>query len=156
MLRVAIPGRGELVLAHVVLDFNGTFACDGRILPGVAGRLRALAGDLSVHILTADTFGTAQEACREVGGEVVVLREPLTGPEKASYVEKLGAGSTVAIGNGANDAPMLRRAALGIVVVGPEGAAVEALQAADIVVREINDALDLLLKPKRLVATLRR
>ncbi|HAG07886.1 MAG: hypothetical protein XD69_1309 [Clostridia bacterium 62_21] len=156
MLRANIPGRGELGLAHVVLDFNGTLACDGRILPGVAERLRALAGDLSVHVLTADTFGTAQEACRDVGGKVVVLREPVTGPEKASYVEKLGAGSTAAIGNGANDAPMLRRAALGILVVGPEGAAVEALQAADIVVREINDALDLLLKPKRLVATLRR
>lgn len=156
MLRVNIPGRGELVLEHVVLDFNGTFACDGRILPGVAERLNALANDLDVHILTADTFGTAQEACRGIKGKIVVLREAVTGPEKASYVEKLGAASTVAIGNGANDVPMLRRAALGVVVLGPEGTAVEAVQAADVLVRDVNDALDLLLHPKRLVATLRR
>jgi len=155
VLRIGIPGRGELVLEHVVLDFNGTFACDGRVLPGVVERLNALAGDLTVHVLTADTFGTAQEACRDIRGKVVVLREAVAGPEKALYVEKLGAAGTVAIGNGANDVPMLRRAALGILVLGPEGAAVEALQAADIVVREITDALDLLLHPKRLVATLR-
>ncbi|MEW5762871.1 MAG: ATPase P [Bacillota bacterium] len=155
MLRIDIPGRGELDLRHAVLDFNGTFACDGKILPGVAERLGALARDLAVHILTADTFGTAEQACRGIKAQVVVLRGPLTGPEKASYVEGLGAGCTVAIGNGANDVPMLRRAALGILVLGPEGAAVEALLAADVAVREINDALDLLLHPKRLVATLR-
>jgi soluble P-type ATPase len=121
VLRIDIPGRGELDLRHAVLDFNGTFACDGKILPGVAERLGALARDLAVHILTADTFGTAEQACRGIKAQVVVLRGPLTGPEKASYVEGLGAGCTVAIGNGANDVPMLRRAALGILGWGRRG-----------------------------------
>ena len=46
-------------------------------------------------------------------------------------------------------------AALGIGVVGFEGAAVDALQASDIVAPGIQSALDLLLNPLRLVATLR-
>jgi P-type E1-E2 ATPase len=156
VLAVDIPGRGILELKQLVLDFNGTFACDGKVLPGVVERLNALAENLTVHIFTADTFGTAQEACAGIRGKITVLNEPVVGPEKERYVKELGPANTVAVGNGANDVLMLRTAALGIVVCGPEGAAVEALEAADIVVTEINAALDLLLNPKRLVATLRR
>jgi soluble P-type ATPase len=50
---------------------------------------------------------------------------------------------------------MLDKAALSIAVIGPEGGAGELLAAADVVVREVNHALDLLLKPIRLAATLR-
>lgn len=67
----------------------------------------------------------------------------------------MGAAGVAAIGNGANDAKMLETAALGIAVLGPEGLAVETLHAANVVVPHINDALDLLLKPVRLIATLR-
>jgi soluble P-type ATPase len=51
---------------------------------------------------------------------------------------------------------MLREAAVGIAVVGPEGPAVGALATADVVVASLDDALGLLRSPKRLVATLRR
>ena len=50
---------------------------------------------------------------------------------------------------------MLLAAALGIVVVQREGASVQALMAADVVVPDIRTALDLLAYPQRLVATLR-
>jgi len=76
--------------------------------------------------------------------------------QKGTLVEQLGAERVVAIGNGANDAWMLRASALGMAVLGPEGLAEEALRAADVVVASIHDALDLLLHPRRLVATLRR
>jgi soluble P-type ATPase len=71
-------------------------------------------------------------------------------------VDGLGAGQVVAIGNGANDVDMLRTSALGIAVLGPEGLATPALLAADVVVASIDDGLDLLLQPKRLIASLRR
>jgi soluble P-type ATPase len=61
----------------------------------------------------------------------------------------------VAIGNGRNDALMLKRAALGIAVVQTEGAATAALLAADLVTPGIIEVLDLLLHPDRLRATLR-
>jgi len=76
--------------------------------------------------------------------------------QKAEYVLRLGAESVVALGHGANDAAMLKEARLGICVFSPEGVAVETLQAADLVMPDINSALDLLEKPLRIVASLRR
>jgi soluble P-type ATPase len=61
----------------------------------------------------------------------------------------------VAVGNGRNDRLMLEAAALGIAVIGDEGLAADAMQACDIVVRHIADALALLEDPRRLIATLR-
>jgi P-type E1-E2 ATPase len=152
-LRVEIPGRGALALRHLLLDLNGTIARDGRLLPGVRRRLPALARLLEVRVLTADTFGTA---ARQLAGLPVRLVRVATGREKERIVRALGSAGVAAVGNGANDAAMLRRAALGIAVVGPEGAAGGAVLAADVVVTGVLDALDLLLRPRRLVATLRR
>lgn len=155
LLQINIPGRGILELKYIVLDFNGTLARDGVVLPGVVERLNTLAEKLDVHIFTADTFGTAEEACAGVQGTTKVFSREVVGPEKERYIEDLGAAHVAAVGNGANDVLMLQRAALGILVLGPEGAAAEAFSAADVVVKDINDGLDLLLNPKRLVATLR-
>jgi soluble P-type ATPase len=55
-----------------------------------------------------------------------------------------------------NDVPMFRAAGFSIGVIGGEGSAATLLRTATIVVRDINDAFDLLLKPDRLIATLRR
>ena len=61
MIEIAIPGTASLVLQHLVLDYNGTLACDGVLLPGVRERLLVLAENLQVHVVTADTFGQARE-----------------------------------------------------------------------------------------------
>ncbi|MCJ7723197.1 MAG: hypothetical protein MUP03_03600, partial [Anaerolineales bacterium] len=68
----------------------------------------------------------------------------------------LGAETVVALGQGANDAEMLRLAALGICVMSVEGAASETLQAADLLMPDILAALEHLDKPLRIVASLRR
>lgn len=152
-LRIEIPGRGALELRHLLLDLNGTIARDGRLLPGVRRRLPALARMLEVRVLTADTFGTA---ARQLVGLPVRLEPVATGREKERIARALGPPGVAAVGNGANDAALLRRAALGIAVVGSEGAAAAAVASADVVVARVEDALDLLLRPRRLVATLRR
>jgi soluble P-type ATPase len=54
-----------------------------------------------------------------------------------------------------NDAEMLIAVRLGICVIGPEGAHRAALDAADVVCSSIRSALDLLLNPRVLTATLR-
>jgi len=41
-------------------------------------------------------------------------------------------------------------------VLGPEGASVESVTSCDVIVRDINVALDLLIKPERLIAMLRK
>ena len=70
-------------------------------------------------------------------------------------MRRLGGDNAVAVGNGRNDRLMLQEAALGIAVLQAEGAAVEALLAADLVAPDILAALDLLLVPGALTATLR-
>lgn len=156
MLELTVPGWRSFRLAHLVLDVNGTLAKDGEPLPGVAERLEALRQRLTLHVLTANTYGRQAEIDASLGLTAVRLRpdEPEV-EQKARYVRVLGGDSVVAIGNGANDAGMLREAAIGIAVLGPEGLAVETLLVADVVAAPL-DALDLLLHPRRLVATLRR
>lgn len=154
MIAVDIPGRGKLELAHLVLDLNGTLATDGRVLPEVAERVRALGAVVQTHVLTADTFGTAA-GLGELGARIVILEPEDQVEAKAKAIRALGASQTAAIGNGMNDEGMLREAALGIVIIGREGAAIRALLAGDLAVTSIEDALDLLRFPKRLVASLR-
>ncbi len=146
-------GDGDChTITKLVLDFTGTLSRDGALLPGVAERLRTLAKHVTITVMTADTFGTARQALAALPVEVVVIA---TGGDKARLVTALGAPTVAAIGNGTNDVPMIRRAALGIAVIGPEGAAGALVRDADIVVSNILDALDLLLHPLRVKATLR-
>jgi soluble P-type ATPase len=152
---VAIPGRPDLELRYLVLDYNGTVALDGRLVEGVAPRLEALGKQLEIHVLTADTFGRARTELSGVNCSLVVLRGADEHRQKAEYVDRLGAASVVAIGNGRNDRAMLERAALAIAVLGPEGLATDALAVADIAVQDPIVALELLLNPRRITATLR-
>jgi Soluble P-type ATPase len=155
VITIDIPGYRALALAHLVVDYNGTLAVDGRLLDGTRERLAALARELTVHIVTGNTYGNASEHLAGCDAEVVCLPSVHQAEAKRRYVERLGMGQTAAIGNGRNDAAMLEVAALAIAVLGTEGLAVEALTHADIVVRHAVDALGLLLKPKRLIASLR-
>ncbi|MFZ5812028.1 MAG: HAD family hydrolase [Thermodesulfobacteriota bacterium] len=155
MFTVAIPGFGDLSLVHLVLDYNGTLALDGTLLPGVAERISALAGIMTVHVVTADTFGTVARALSGLPASVTVLGPGPEDAAKLAFVRSLGMASAACVGNGRNDRLMLAEAALGLAVVGAEGACLDAVLAADAVFTDIRDALDVFSKPGRLVATLR-
>ncbi len=160
MLTIDIPAYRTLRLEHLVLDVNGTLALDGALLPGVAERLAQLKEHLRLHLLTADTHGRQHELDCQLGLTAIILPPPSPllpsqQAQKAAFVEKLGGDCVAAIGNGHNDAAMLKAASLGIAVLGPEGLAIPALLSADLVCASITDALDLLLHPDRLRATLR-
>jgi soluble P-type ATPase len=155
MLTFNIPGHGILNLSHLILDYNGTIACDGHILQGVKERLADLAASLSVHVLTADTFGSVRKALSGVACHVEVISQKDQAEAKLEYVKQLGLENCVCMGNGRNDKLMLKNAALGVAVVQAEGGAVAAVLASDIVVTDILNALDLLRHPLRLTATLR-
>ncbi len=155
MLEIAIPGAETLRLDYLVADFNGTLAADGILLPGVAEALWQLAEPLDIHVVTADTHGRARDTLAGLPCELVVLANGSQDLAKGRYVESLGTARCVAFGNGRNDRLMLAAAGLGIAVIGPEGAAVEALLAAKIAVSDVGAALGLLLNPARLAATLR-
>ncbi len=151
-VEVAVPGRTRLTLDHLILDVNGTLTYRGTLIDGVADRLTRLRERVRIHLLSADTFGTLPALAGHLG---VDAERVDTGADKAAAAHRLGAASCAAIGNGANDEQLLRSVALGVAVIGPEGASPRTLAAADIVCVTITDALDLLLDPRTLAATLR-
>ncbi len=155
MITIDIPGFKALSLQHLVLDYNGTLAVDGLLLPGVAEALADLAPHLEIRVLTADTFGNARAQLQGLAVALTILAPEEQAQTKRQLVSHLGATTVVAIGNGRNDRLMLAEAGLGIAVIQAEGAAIEACQAAHLVCPTILDALGLLRHPKRLVATLR-
>jgi P-type E1-E2 ATPase len=156
MIELTIPGRGNLRLGHLVLDVNGTLAKDGRLLDKVAKPLAGLRDRLTIHLLTADTYGKQDNIDLMLGMRATRIQGGNESEQKAEHVRKLGAESVISIGQGANDAAMLKAAAIGIAVMGDEGLAVEALLSADVVMGTIHEALNLLEYPTRLIATLRR
>lgn len=156
MIRLDIPGFKNLELEHLVLDYNGTLALDGELLPGVPEALRGLAGSLSVHVLTADTRGTC---CDKLAGLPLVVSVVAERPEdqaKLSYIMDLGPRSCACVGNGVNDRLMFERCGLSVAVLGPEGVSVQSLDEADLLAPDILTGLHLFLNPLRLVASLRR
>jgi soluble P-type ATPase len=155
MIEVDVPEHAKLNLEHLVLDYNGTLACDGVLLPGVRERLEKLSDRMAIHVVTADTFGTTRAELEALPCHLAVLPPGRQAEAKAAHVHGLGVERTVCIGNGRNDRLMLATAALGIAVLQEEGAAKDSLMAAHVICRDIREALDLLLVPLRLTATLR-
>ncbi len=155
MIEINVPGYRTLEIAHLVLDFNGTLAVDGRLLPGVKESLNTLADSLDIHVLTADTFGHAAAELEGIRCSLHILPARDQDMGKLDYVREMDPGHTASIGNGRNDSLMLKASALGIAVILGEGAALDTVSAADVVCTDILSALSLLTHPLRLVATLR-
>ena len=151
-VRVEVPGCPTLLLTDLLIDFSGTLALDGSVLPGVLDALMQLSAVLRVTVCSADTFGSVREALASLPLAVSLVER---GEHKAEIVRALGADHVVAVGNGRNDVPMFKAAAFSIAVLGPEGTAAELLAAADLVAPSIFVALDLLRHPIRLRASLR-
>ena len=154
MLTIQIPGREALALSHLILDYNGTIAQDGKLIPGLESRLQALAEALSICVITADTHGTAARNCEGLPLTVLTYPTVEVGAIKAQQAQKLS-GGVACIGNGFNDIQMSDVCDLSICVIGTEGCCGALLSHCDVVVTSILDALDLLLLPGRLRATLR-
>jgi P-type E1-E2 ATPase len=159
MISYPIPGRDILEINHLVCDVNGTLALDGELLPGVKEAFDQLKNNVTIHLVTADTFNRLPELEKTLASSVSKFHKLSSGSEaeqKLEYVESLDDPGVVAIGQGTNDRLMLKGAALGICVLSAEGCAVETLLSANILMPDIQSALDLLLHPDRLKATLRQ
>ena len=154
MLKINIPGREELVLNHLILDYNGTIAEDGEIIDSIRPRLAELSKELSIYVITADTHGTAAKKCEGLPLQVLTFPTTEVGKIKAEEATKME-GGVITIGNGFNDIQMSDAADLSICVIGKEGCCGALLAHTDVVFTSIEDALDLLLKTGRLRATLR-
>ncbi len=156
MIEMNIPGRGTIQIEHLVCDVNGTLAIDGQLHEGLVRILTNLRDRVTLHLLTADTHGRQHTIDQLLNIRAERVQQGDEAQQKANYIEKLGHDRVAAIGQGANDAAMLKAAAIGIGILSLEGAAPETLLAADLIMPDIFAALELFEKPLRMVATLRK
>lgn len=154
-MKLDIPGRGTYDIEHIVFDYNGTLAENGKVRPEIMERLGRLARLCSLHVVTADTFGTVEEAFADSPVRVEIISREKGPEDKEELVKSLGQKETIAVGNGFNDRLMLKAAALGFCIMGPEGAATQALLNSDAALGSIDDFFALLEEPQKLIATLR-
>jgi P-type E1-E2 ATPase len=155
VIELKIPGIGKLNLKHLVSDVNGTLAIDGKLIDGVAQELSNLQDRLEIHLLTADTHRKQSVLDQQLGIQAVRIPAGKEAEAKADYIRDLGSETVFAVGQGANDAQMLREAVIGVCIISQEGTNTRAIQSADLVVPDIHSAFDLLKHPLRLVASLR-
>jgi len=156
MIEISIPNRKTFIFTDLVLDFNGTLAIDGIVISGIINLLERLSQNVHIHILTADTFGTVHDSFSLFPDfSIHIIHPGEQSEQKQRYIDELGTEGVIAIGNGNNDRSMLKQAGLGIALIQSEGAATISLLNSDLVFMNITDALQTLLKPKRLIATLR-
>lgn len=155
MIKYQIAGRKDLLMENLVLDYNGTIAVDGKLIVGVEELVNQLAKDLKIYILTADTYGTVEEECKNINGQLLTFPNDQAGQHKKEIVEKLGAERTIAIGNGFNDIAMVKIAGLSLAIIEAEGACGQLIGQAHILVRNIKEALNIIANPNMVKATLR-
>jgi P-type E1-E2 ATPase len=155
MIQIVIPGNESIEIQYLVCDVNGTLAVDGVLMEGIKDSISSLRNQVEIHLLTADTFGKGTEISNSLGVKLTILKQGNEQEQKAAYVRKLGAQKVASIGQGANDELMIKEAGLGICVLSPEGTAIPTLLAAKLVCPDGNSALQLLLHPTRLTASMR-
>ncbi len=154
MISIQRPRQEPLQIEFILIDFEGTLASDRRVHPKAKDKINLLSKRTKIYILTKGEKEVIAETLKKVKAEIVYLTEGEVSQRKLDLLRQTGAARTIAIGNGVDDAPMIEEAVLGICVIGKEGASAETMKKADVVVLNILDALDFLLKPLRQKATL--
>lgn len=155
-MKIAIPNYKDIEIKNILFDYNGTLAKDGYISKKTEQLLYKICEKFNVFVITADTFGTVKEQLSDFDVEVKVLSSDDHTKEKGIFVNTIGGDITAAFGNGNNDKQMLENACVSISITGDEGCSKDALLASDIICKDINEAMELFLYPKRLIATLRK
>lgn len=152
-MRYTIPGIGTLEITTLVLDLNGTLSVHGKIVPGVKERLDQLKNlGINVILFSGDHRGNGQEMSDELG---IVFKKAGSQEEKEKLFLELDTEKTAAIGNARIDNGKFKHAKLSIATLQAEGIHTGILKYVDIIVPNINDALDLFIDSSSLEATMR-
>ncbi len=159
-ITIDIPGFGQRHITTILTDYSGTLSRAGHIAAEVRESLVKLSAMVDIHVITADTFGTAAQELKGVPAMQHQLQGEGHDVQKRQYGESLDLRHCVVFGNGNNDRLLLRAArelgGIAIAVDNGEGCATEALLNSQIFIVGAANALNLLLEPKGCKATLRR
>lgn len=155
MIKVEVPGRFTYIIENAVFDYNGTIASNGRICESVREKINILSKLVNVYVLTADTYGSAAKECEGLNLKLLTFPKGNAADFKANIVSDLGKDNCICYGNGYNDIKMFEKALLKVAVLGDEGMCSELLFKSDIMVKSIEDGINLLLNVNSLIADLR-
>jgi len=152
-MKLEIPGFGDINITELVFDYNGTLALDGNLLPGVKDNLKVFSNLYDIYVLTADTFGTVKKQLSGLNINIKIISKG--GQEKEEFIINNSKENIIALGNGRNDALMLKKARIGVLIAGQEGYSANSLKNADIIFSNIDNFFSALNNPQRFKATLR-
>src|SRR5512136_2415161 len=156
MISIQRPGMESLDIHFVLIDFEGTLAMDGRVHPKAKDKVNLLSKRATITILTKSNREKVEETLKKMKVEILYVTEEDSSQQKLNVLQRLGPHQTAVIGNGLDDVRIMEQAGLGLCVIGKEGSSAEAMVKADLVVTNVLDALDFLLKPMRQRVTLGR
>ncbi len=156
MINFLIPGHDNVKIENILIDFNGTLAIDGVLHEGISDKLIELSKIVDITVVSADTNGTVQSQLQDLPIKFRTFEGKNVSEEKKNILRQMNPVRTAVIGNGFNDHKMMREARLAIGVMEEEGICSALFSFTDIIVANIHDALDLFLKPHRIVATMRK
>jgi len=156
MISIQRPGMESLDIHFVLIDFEGTLAMDGRVHPKAKDKVNLLSKRATITILTKSNREKVEETLKKMKVEILYVTEEDSSQQKLNVLQRLGPHQTAVIGNGLDDVRIMEQAGLGLCVIGKEGSSAEAVVKADLVVTNVLDALDFLLKPMRQRAALGR
>ena len=158
-ITIDIPGFGKVEINAILSDYTGTLSFNGKLVDGVIDRLLRLAQLVDIHVVTADSFGTAEKELRGLPLVCKRLEGEKEDVQKQHYAEELNPRHVASFGNGNNDRLHMKlvkeSGGVTVAVDNGEGCAHEAIRNANVIVHGAANALDLLLEPTRLRATLR-
>ncbi len=158
-ITIDIPGIGLRHVHTVLTDYTGTLSRGGRLDVGVREHLCKLAQVVDIHVITADTFGIAEDELRGIPVTFHRLTGDQQDVQKQEHGTSVGLRQCAVLGNGNNDRLLLKAAkdegGLAIAVDNGEGCATDALLNSNIFIVGAANALTLLLEPRGCNATLR-
>lgn len=153
-MKYDIPGQEQLNIKTIILDLNGTLSVAGTVPGGVKARLNQLkAKGFKVLFFTGNTRNDADDLATRLGIDWKLAKDAIGKRDLALGLEPETCAS---IGNGLIDLELMKTVKLRIVTLQAEGVHVQTMLNSDIVVPNINDALDLFIDDQRLIATLRK
>ncbi len=157
MRKIIIPYHGEITIKNVIFDINGTIQFKGHISEELVQKFEELKKFYNIFLVSSDTRGNLKNIAKKLGVNFKkVNTQGINDAEaKNNELKKLGKEVTVAVGNGNNDALMLKNAILGIAILGSEGASTRSILNSDVVFTDVINAIEFLLDEKTMISTLR-
>ena len=154
-----IPGFGDRHIQALLADYDGTLSNHNQVPDEIKARLIRLSEIIDIHILTGDRNVKAADCLGNLPVNIHILSEKDQDVQKRDYLIDFKTMNVVVLGNGNNDRLLLQAVKTGgglcIAVQNGEGCAVDALINSHLLAANPAEAMDLLLNPDTLAATLR-